>query len=276
MIERKFILENLKEYKVKEYIRDQLKKAGISSVKLQKTPLGEKITVATSRPGLIVGRKGQNIRVLTQDLKDKFRFENPQIDIQEVENVNLDPHIIADKIANSLERFGPARFKAIGHKTLESVMQSGARGVEIMISGKIPSARSRTWRFYSGYMKKSGEFNKKGVLIAYAVAKLKTGVIGIKVRIMPPKVELPDSLSIKSEEMIAAEAAAASAPAPAEESAGGTSPKEAEKKPAKAAKKATAKPAAAKPAAKKSDKKPAKKPADEQAAAEPASVVKEA
>ena len=199
MIERKFILRNLKEFSVKEYVRKQVKKAGVSDVRVQKTPLGEKIVILTPRPGLVVGRKGQNIRLLTEDLKNKFNMENPKIEIEEVDNINLDPFVVADKIANSLEKYGINRFKAIGHKALESTMKSGARGIEILISGKVPSSRARTWRFYAGYMKKSGEFNKHGVSKAHTYAKLKTGIVGIKVRIMLPNVKLPDAISIRNE-----------------------------------------------------------------------------
>ena len=119
-----------------------------------RTPLGEKIIIYTSRPGLIVGRKGENIKKLTKNLKKKFDLENPQIEIAEVDKIMLDPQIVAERIASSLERFGSNRFKGIGHKTMEEVIQSGALGIEIVISGKIPGARAKSWRFYKGYLKK--------------------------------------------------------------------------------------------------------------------------
>ena len=84
MIERKFISEKLNEFLMGEAMQDRLKGVGLSSIKLQKTPLGEKITVTAARPGLVVGKKGENIKMLTQIMKSKFGMENPQIEIGEV------------------------------------------------------------------------------------------------------------------------------------------------------------------------------------------------
>ena len=156
MIQRKILSRKILEFEINEYVRENLKGAGLSNVKLQVTPLGEKIIVAASRPGLVVGRKGQYIRKLTNTLKKKFNMENPQIEIAEVQDPNLDAKIVAERIANTLERFGVNRFKGIGHKTMEDVMSAGARGVEIIISGKVPSSRAKRWRFYQGYLKKCG------------------------------------------------------------------------------------------------------------------------
>ena len=142
MIERKFVAQRIKEFQIQEYIEDNLKRVGHSHTKMQRTPLGDKIIIFASRPGLIVGRQGHNIKALTTTLKSKFNLENPQIEINEVEDINLDAQIIAERIANSLERFGPQKFKAIGHKTMKDVMSAGALGIEVILSGKIPSARA--------------------------------------------------------------------------------------------------------------------------------------
>ena len=200
MIERKFVNQNIKEFEIKEYIRNNLSRVGLSDVKLQRTPLGEKIIISTSRPGLVVGRAGTNITNLTQDLKQVFKLENPQIEIEEVTSIGLDANIIAEMIANSLEKFGTSRFKGIGHRAMSDVMSSGAFGVEILISGKVPSARAKTWRFYQGYLKKCGDIAVSEVRVAYAVAKLKSGTIGVKVSIMTPDTVLPDSVKVLKEE----------------------------------------------------------------------------
>ena len=202
MIERKFVAQRIKEHQIEEHISKNLKKVGHSHTKVQRTPLGEKVIIFASRPGLVVGRKGQNIKKLTKELKDKFNLENPQIEISEVEAPDLDAQIVAERIANSLERFGPAKFKGIGHKTMSDVMNAGALGVEIIISGKIPSARAKRWRFYKGYLKKCGDIALVGVKKAYANAQLKTGTIGVQVKIMPPDIKLPDKVNIIKEEVI--------------------------------------------------------------------------
>jgi len=186
MIERKFVAEKLKEFQIQEYIGESLKGAGQSQTKLQKTPLGEKIVIYASKPGIIVGRSGENIKNLTKVLKKKFGLENPQIEISEIQNPNLDSAIVAENIAMALEKFGSSKFKAVGHKTMETVMKSGALGVEIRISGKIPSSRAKSWRFYQGYLKKCGDKALTEIKTAYAAAELKSGTVGIRVKIMTP------------------------------------------------------------------------------------------
>lgn len=198
MIERKFVSQNVKEFQIKEFVAAQLSRVGLSDVKLQRTPLGEKIVVSASRPGLVVGRAGSNIQKLTKDLKEKFGLENPQIEIEEIKQVNADPAIVAEGIANSLERFGTKQFKGAGHKALKAVMDSGALGVEILISGKIPSQRAKRWRFYEGYLKKCGDIALTGVNYAQTTAFLKTGAVGIQVRIMPGDTKLPDKIELYS------------------------------------------------------------------------------
>ncbi|MBU0616044.1 MAG: 30S ribosomal protein S3 [Nanoarchaeota archaeon] len=199
MIERKFVAQKIKELQIEEFISEKMKNIGHSGTKMQKTPLGEKIVIYASRPGLVVGKKGQNIRELTKILKEKFNLENPQIEISEVENIDLDANIVAEKIADSIERFGTSKFKAIGHKVMSSVMGAGALGIEILISGKIPSSRAKRWRFYTGYLKKCGDIALTGVLTAQKKATIKTGTVGIQVKIMPPDIELPDRIKLKKE-----------------------------------------------------------------------------
>lgn len=199
MIERKFVQQKIKEFEIEEHVGKNLKNVGHSSTKMVKTPLGEKVIISASRPGLIVGRKGQNIKALTKTLKKKFNLENPQIEINEIEEQNLDANIVAERIVDSLERFGKEKFKAVGHRTMSNVMGAGALGIEIIISGKVPSSRAKSWRFYSGYLKKCGDISLTGVRKAELQAQLKTGIIGVKVRIMPPETKLPDQIELVEE-----------------------------------------------------------------------------
>jgi len=200
MIERKFVAEKLKEFQVQEFVSKVLGSVGQSHIKLQRTPLGEKIIVFASKPGLVVGRGGENIKKLTKSLKEEFGLENPQIEISEVDNIFLDANIVAEMISTSLERFGSSKFKGVGHKMMENVIGGGALGVEILMSGKIPGSRAKRWRFYQGYLKKCGDVAIIGIRTSYKTANLKTGVIGIQVRIMPPDIELADKIEFKGEE----------------------------------------------------------------------------
>nr|AJS13363.1 30S ribosomal protein S3 [uncultured archaeon] len=212
MIERKFIAQRIKEFQIQEYITQSLENVGHSHTRMVRTPLGEKIIISASRPGLIVGRKGQNIKQLTKTLKKRFALENPQIEISEVENPNLDAKIVAEKIADALEKFGSQKFKSIGHKIMTDVMKSGALGIEIHVSGKVPSARAKSWRFYQGYLKKCGDAAIEGIRKADVQAQLKTGVIGVKVAIMPPDLKMPDDIElIDAAQVLANEETAAKA-----------------------------------------------------------------
>jgi len=199
MIERKIVAQKKKEHQIQEMIAKNVRGSGYSHTKLQRTPLGEKIIIHAARPGLIVGRKGQNITKLTKNLKNSFELENPQIEISEIEKINLDAEVVAGSIAESLEKFGTARFKGIMHKTMEEVMNAGALGIEIVISGKIPGARAKSWRVYSGYLKKCGDMAIYGVNKAKIRAVIKTGVVGVKVSIMPPDIKLPDKIQLLEE-----------------------------------------------------------------------------
>jgi len=202
MIERDFVKQKIKEFEIKEYIQSNLSNVGLKNVEMKRTPLGIKLIISASKPGLVVGKKGSNINKLTQDLKEKFKLENPQIELEEVEKPYSHATIVAEEIVNSLERFGSNNFKSIGYNVMEKVMREGdALGVEILISGKVPSARARVWRFYKGYLKKCGNIAYRMVDKSVQVAKLKTGTIGIKVSIMKKETKLPDDIIIKKEEI---------------------------------------------------------------------------
>ncbi len=196
--EKQFIKQNQKFYDVEEYISNILDKDGYSHTEIYRTPLGEKIVIYTSKPGLIVGRGGSSIRDLTKILHDRFHLENPQIEVAEIENPHLNPRTIARYIAHLFERFGPRNFKSVGYKVLEQIIAAGALGAEIIISGRgIPSERSRKWRFSAGHLKKSGDISEKLVRRGVTVAHLRSGAVGIKVEILPPDVQMPDEIKKK-------------------------------------------------------------------------------
>ncbi len=199
MIERKFINQKLKEFQIQEYVGNLLRGTGYSHTEIQRTPLGEKVIIYTTRPGVVVGKKGENINKLTTVLKKKFKMENPQIEIGDIPNPMLDVNYIADKIASTLERFGSNRFKSVGYKTLQNILDAGALGAEIVISGKVPSARAKMWRFKAGYLKKSGDIAENYVQKGFAVAKLNSGIVGIRVSMMSPDIKLPDKIIFHSQ-----------------------------------------------------------------------------
>jgi len=198
MEERKTVKFKKKEFAIRENIKKILGKGKVSSVKIEYTPIGEKIIISTHKPGLVIGRKGEKINELTRSLKSNFKLENPNIEINEIIQPEFDAQINADEIALSLERFGPLRFKVIAYKTLQRIIDAGALGVEIVLGGKLPGQRAKSWRFAKGYLKKTGD-SAKVVDRAQSRAQTKPGTVGIKVSILSPYAILKDRIKIDEE-----------------------------------------------------------------------------
>ena len=196
MIERKFIKDKISEYKVQNYLLKAFKNSSYSHSNIQKTPLGEKITVYSSRPGLIIGKGGSKIKGVVNHLKTDFGMKTPQIDVQEIAHQDLDANIIAENIASMMERNGVSRFKYIGHSTCKRIMNAGAIGVEVKISGRVPSKRTKTWKFLQGYLPKCGNPADEYVVKGYRVAMIKSGAVGITVKILLPNTKMPDDIEI--------------------------------------------------------------------------------
>ena len=110
----------------------------------------------------------------------------------------LDAQLVADEIALLLERRGSLKFKVIAYKMIQEIMKSKAMGVEIVMSGKLPSERARRWRFSQGYLKKTGE-PAKVVDRAQSQAKTIPGVVGIQVSILPPGAHIHDRIVVDNE-----------------------------------------------------------------------------
>lgn len=189
------------EFAIRESIKKMLGKGKISKVKIEYTPVGEKVIISTSKPGLIIGRGGEKLNEITDYLKKNFKFENLHIEIEEIINPEFDAQIIADDIALGLERFGPLKFKVISYRTLDKVMKAGALGCEIRLGGKLPGSRAKSWRFSQGYLIKTGE-SAKVVDRAQARAETKPGTVGIKVSILSPYAVLKDKIDINEELII--------------------------------------------------------------------------
>lgn len=185
--EKQFIVEAQRRSQIEEYLAKEFSRAGYSHSEIARTPLAMRITVWAHKPGMIIGRGGKNIDILTTTLKERFGIENPQLEVQEVENPDLDPAIVAKQIAAALER--GLKHKRIAHLAMQRIMDSGAAGVAIRIAGKLGGEISRIDKFSSGYLKYSGEPAARDVKTAYASAQVKLGTIGVQVRILiePPK-----------------------------------------------------------------------------------------
>ncbi len=197
VIERKIIEENIKNASISEYLAKSLERAGYGGVDIKRGPLGTRIIVKVETPGIVIGRKGRSIRELTKDLGEKFSIENPQIEVEEIKNPELNADVMSHRTASDLER--GYHYRRTAYKISRRIMDAGAKGVEIVISGKLSGQRSRTVRFTTGYLKKCGEPAQRLVDRGYSIARLKLGVMGVTVKIMPPNVVLPDEIYLIEE-----------------------------------------------------------------------------
>lgn len=198
MEEKKFVMFKKDEFGVKEFIKNNLGKGRMSSVIVEYTPIGEKIIITTNKPGYVIGKGGERIDELTQVLRKKFNLENPHIEIREITKPEFDAQTIADEIALALEKMGNLKFKVIAYKMLDRIMKAGALGAEIRLSGRLPSERAKSWRFASGYLKKTGD-PAKVVNRAQAVSLTQLGITGIKVSILPPDAKIHDQINVNDE-----------------------------------------------------------------------------
>jgi small subunit ribosomal protein S3 len=182
-IEKTFVKEGIKEAQVGDFLRERFERAEYSHTEIQRTPIGTRIVVYANKPGLVIGRSGRRISEITDEIKEKFGFENPLIDVREVEEPFLDANIVATRIAKALER--GIHYKRVCNFYLERIIEAGAIGVQIRVAGKMAGAeRSRFQKFRAGFIAYSGDYAEKLVDKGYAQALLKPGAVGVQVRIM--------------------------------------------------------------------------------------------
>lgn len=193
-IVKHFVTESLKRTEIDEFLQRKLERAGYGGVTISKTPLGTHIVIYAMRPGLVIGRGGETIRELAATLEQTFKVPNPQISVSEIEIPELNAFVVASKIASALQR--GVHFRRAGFWALNQVMEAGALGAEVRISGKLRTERARYEKFKAGYLPKCGEPPLKYQRKAEMHVQLKPGIFGVKVRIMPPDALFPDKIKI--------------------------------------------------------------------------------
>ena len=195
--EHQFIEDGLRRSQINEFFADELGRAGYGGMDVAQTPMGTQIVLKAEKPGMVIGKGGKNIRKITTELEDRFDMDDPQIDVQEVDEPDLNAQIVADRLANALERGW--YFRKAGHTTIDRIMEAGALGAEIVLAGKVTGARSRVEKFNRGYIKHNGEPAQEVVDHGQGVAVMKLGTIGVNVKIIPPGAELPDDFEIRDD-----------------------------------------------------------------------------
>ena len=172
---------NFKNMELNEYLSSTLAEAGYGGAEVQKTPIGTKITLFVMRPGLVIGRKGSGIRDLTTRLEQQFNLQNAQVSVTEVTKPELNPHIMANRIAQLIER-GTA-FRRASLWTINTIMGAGAMGVEITVSGKLRGERAHFEKHSAGIIPKSGKIADEVVKSSTNSLLTKMGLVGIKLKI---------------------------------------------------------------------------------------------
>jgi len=189
-----FVTESIKKTEIDEFLQKKLERAGYGGVTISKTPLGTHMVIYAMRPGLVIGRGGESIKELAGILEEKFQVSNPQISVSEIEIPELNAYVVASRVASALQR--GIHFRRAGFWALNQVMDAGALGAEIVISGKLRTERARFEKFRAGYLARCGEPALKYVRRAEVHVQLKPGIFGIRIRIMPPDAVFPDKIQI--------------------------------------------------------------------------------
>jgi len=223
-IEKTFVKEGIKESEIEEYLAKKFERAGYSHTEIQRTPMGTRIIVFASRPGLVIGKSGKKIYDITDEIKTKFGFENPLVDVKDVENPFLDAHIVAKWIADAMEK--GTNYKRIVDFYLGRIMEAGAVGVQINIRGKLGGEKARSFKAKRGFIAHSGNYAETLVEHGSVQAKMKPGVVGILVKIMlqtPKEVEFKEQ---KKEEKAEEKKKEAKEPEAKQEAAASVEPEE--------------------------------------------------
>jgi small subunit ribosomal protein S3 len=184
------IKDNYNMMLLKDYLRVAIKDAGFSHAEISKTPMGTRVVLHVTRPGIVIGRKGSGIRELTDKLATDFKLKNPQISVEEIAKPELSPSVMCNRMASHLER-GTA-FRRATMWTLKQIMENGAMGVQITISGKLRGDRSAFEKHTAGILPRAGHHAE--VIVDEDIAHVKTamGLIGIRIRIARNEKYVPE------------------------------------------------------------------------------------
>jgi len=180
--------------RVEEFLKKELKAAGFSEMKMVKTPLGVNLTLIVGHPGQVIGPGGRNIRDLSDKLETNFGLKNPQISVTELENPMLDANIVATRIAEALER--GIRYRRVLRLYMRRIKEAGAIGAQVRLAGKLTSERSRFEKYTFGYIPSTGEPKERQLRVATMNLLLPQGLLGIKVKILPPSAKFPDQVEV--------------------------------------------------------------------------------
>ena len=191
----KMIRRNVDRQLVREYLLKETERAGFGGLTFNRTPEGTKVTLRAEQVGRVIGRRGKVIHDLQRRLQEDFDLDNPQLEVEEIGESRTNAQVMASRLASSLERGW--FFRRAGHSTVQNIMDAGARGCIVILSGKITGARHRVEKFQKGHIKYCGETALQFMDVGFSTAVKKLGTIGCTVRIMRPGTKLPHEIAIQ-------------------------------------------------------------------------------
>jgi len=191
VIEKLFVSEGIKKVRLDEYFSKELERAGYGGMEIKRTPMGTQITVNVEKPGMIIGKDGRRIKKLTEEINKRQEMDNPQLDVQPIDMPDLCATLMANRLAKLIERGW--HFRRAGRSMLQRIMDRGALGCEIIMTGKLKGPRGRMEKMVDGYIKHCGEVAEEVVDRGYAIAKVKSGIIGVQVWIVKSDAARPDA-----------------------------------------------------------------------------------
>jgi small subunit ribosomal protein S3 len=168
----------LEDIKIKEYINKELRHAGIANIEIERAAKNLKIYIHAMRPGIIIGRKGEEAEKVKQRIAGIVKHQDLVVNIKEVRKPEADAQLLANNIAMQLER--RVAFRRVMKKTIQNVMRFDVTGCKIMVAGRLNGAEmARTEWILEGRI----PLHTLKADISYAVAKAKTvyGILGVKV-----------------------------------------------------------------------------------------------
>jgi len=182
----KFIADGVFYAELNELLTRELGEDGYAGVEVRVTPMRTEIIIRATRTQSVLGEKNRRIRELTSLVQKRFDFppDNVELYAERVENRGLCAIAQAESLRFKLQ--GGLQVRKACYGVLKFIMESGAKGCEVVVSGKLRAQRAKSMKFRDGYMVKSGEPVKTYIDYAVRHLKLKQGVLGVKVKIMLP------------------------------------------------------------------------------------------
>ncbi len=177
----RYLLEDME---VRELVKKKLAAASVSRVEIERPAQTAKITVYTARPGIVIGKKGEDVEKLRNELAKKMGVP-VNINIEEIRKPDLDAQLVADSVAQQLER--RVMFRRAMKRVMQNAMRQGAEGIKVQVGGRLGGAEiARTERYHEGRV----PLHTLRADIDYATSEARTtfGVIGVKVWIFKGEV----------------------------------------------------------------------------------------